>query len=78
MQSCFNDHSDRLWRAFSAVNTTSLWARSGAGMRSVSSKKRFAKATSRRMNRPIAPSLITSVPSPFFEAIGERDNRNRR
>ena len=36
------------------------------------------KATFRRMNRPIAPSLITSVPSRFFEAIGEQDNRNRR
>jgi hypothetical protein len=38
-------------------------------MRSVSSKERFANVTFGRMNRPIAPSFITSVPSPSSKPL---------
>src|SRR3984893_1598152 len=63
---------------FSAVNTTAFWAGSGAAMRSVSSKERFAKGHVRAHESANRTVIYHIGAKPFFEAIGEQNNRNRR
>src|ERR1700730_16372592 len=63
---------------FSAVNTTAFWAGSGAAMRSVSSKERFAKGHVRAHESANRTVIYHIGAKRLFEAIGEQDNRNRR